>query len=97
MLHLAVIENKLQLAFHIISLLPHPDYLDVRNNWSQVRKSYDVVYEILMSFTSPVNRKTKTKRSSFAQTDRSSSGLLDRAKPDRPAPYCVRSDDQPNR
>lgn len=35
MLHLAIIENKPQLAYHIISLYPHPDYLDIRNKWSQ--------------------------------------------------------------
>ena len=37
MLHLAIIEHKIQLAYHIMSLFPHPDYLDIRNKWSQVR------------------------------------------------------------
>lgn len=36
MLHLAIREHKTQLAYHIISIFTHPDYLDIRNKWSQV-------------------------------------------------------------
>jgi len=36
MLHYAIMEHKTQLAYHIISLFTHPDYLDIRNKkWSQ--------------------------------------------------------------